>query len=183
VRAVLYFLGCLSDLDIKWLVSSGRALSFDEGETLVVAGTPLTDVFFLMEGDLSVRVGISGDQEVNRMKYGEFFGEISFLDSRPPSATIVAVTPVRVLAIDRDDIEGKLDRDAEFGARFFRGIGVLLANRIRGLIQHVDESKELDLYADEVAGELDPDLLDTINLAGRRFDLMLDLFRDSLSRG
>ncbi|MBT4106421.1 MAG: cyclic nucleotide-binding domain-containing protein, partial [Proteobacteria bacterium] len=102
MRAVLYFLGCLNDLDITWFVSNGRSESLDPGDVLITAGQPLPDVFFVMEGELSVRIGDEGAQEVNRMRYGEFAGEISFLDSRPPSATVVASTHVRVLAISRE---------------------------------------------------------------------------------
>jgi CRP-like cAMP-binding protein len=179
MRAVLYFLGCLNDLDITWFVSNGRSESLDPGDVLITAGQPLPDVFFVMEGELSVRIGDESAQEVNRMRYGEFAGEISFLDSRPPSATVVASTHARVLAISRETIEAHLATDPGFGARFYRGIGVLLSNRIRGLLQQVDTEQDADIFSEEVAGELDPDLLDSINLAGRRFELMLSLFRST----
>ena len=53
MRAVLYFLGCLSDLDIKWFVSSGRSMSLESGEQLITAGEPISEVFFVMEVDNS----------------------------------------------------------------------------------------------------------------------------------
>ncbi len=55
MRAVLYFLGCFTDLDIKWFVSNGRAVSYGEGDALVIAGEPITDIGFLMEGELIAR--------------------------------------------------------------------------------------------------------------------------------
>lgn len=179
MRAVLYFLGCLSDLDIKWFVSSGRSMSLESGEQLITAGEPISEVFFVMEGELSARIGPAATQEVNRMHFGEFVGEISFLDSRPPSTTVVAVTPAKLLAVSRERIEAHLEEDPEFGARFFRGIGILLSNRIRNLLQQVDAREDADLFSEEVAGELDPELLDSINLAGRRFEMMAGLFRSS----
>jgi len=156
-------------------------VSYGEGDALVIAGEPITDIGFLMEGELSVVIAGQSEREVNQMHVGEIFGEVSFLDSRPPSATVLAVTPVRILAIDRNDMNAKLDRDPEFAARFFRGIGVLLANRLRGLIGHLDDADEGNIFSQEVAGEIDPELLDVINLAGRRFDLMADLFRELVS--
>ena len=179
MRAVLYFLGCLSDLDIKWFVSSGRSMSLESGEQLITAGEPISEVFFVMEGELSARLGTAATQEVNRMHFGEFVGEVSFLDSRPPSTTVVAVTPAKLLAVSRERIEAHLAEEPAFGARFFRGIGILLSNRIRGLLQQVDAREDADLFSEEVAGELDPELLDSINLAGRRFEMMADLFRSS----
>ena len=181
MRAVLYFLGCFTDLDIKWFVSNGRAVSYGEGDALVIAGEPITDIGFLMEGELSVVIGGQSEKEVNQVHAGEIFGEVSFLDSRPPSATVLAATPVRVLAIDRNGMEAKLDRDPEFAARFFRGIGVLLANRLRGLIGHLDYVDGDNIFSQEVVEEIDPELLDVVNLAGRRFDLMVDLFREHAS--
>ena len=179
MRAVLYFLACLSDLDIKWFVSSGRSMSLESGEQLITAGEPISEVFFVMEGELSARIGPAATQEVNRMHFGEFVGEVSFLDSRPPSTTVVAVTPAKLLAVSRERIEAHLEEAPEFGARFFRGIGILLSNRIRGLLRQVDAREDADLFSEEVAGELDPELLDSINLAGRRFEMMADLFRSS----
>jgi len=89
-----------------------------------------------------------------------------------------AVTEVQILAIDREDMEAKLRRDPEFAARFFRGIGVLMANRLRGLLDHLDDADEDNLFSEEVSEELDPELLNLVNLAGRRFDLMVELFRE-----
>lgn len=181
MRAVLYFFGRLTDLDIKWLVSNGRALSYDEGDTLVTAGEPIADLGFLMEGELSIVAGGSSGKEFNRMYAGEILGEVSFLDSRPPSATVLALTAAKILAIDRREMEAKLARDPEFAARFFRGIGVLMANRLRDMIGHLDEADENNIFFQEVAEEIDPELLDVVNLAGRRFDLMLELSRERLS--
>ena len=178
MRAVLYFLGCLTEMDIKWLVSNGRAVPYDQGDVLITAGEPITDIGFLMEGELSIVLDSQSGKEVNRMYAGEIFGEISFLDSRPPSATVNAVTGVQILAIDREDMEAKLRRDPEFAARFFRGIGVLMANRLRGLIDHLDDADEGNRFSEEFSEELDPELLDLVNLAGRRFDLMVELFRE-----
>jgi hypothetical protein len=78
-------------------------------------------------------------------------------------------------------MEAKLARDPEFAARFFRGIGVLMANRLRDMIGHLDEADENNIFFQEVAEEIDPELLDVVNLAGRRFDLMLELSRERLS--
>ncbi len=181
MRAVLYFLGSLSDLDVNWFVSNGRSESLDPGDVLITAGEPSSEVFFLMEGELTVCIGPEGGQEVNRMYVGEFAGEVSFLDSRPPSTTVSAITPAKVLAISRDLIGEHIEDDPEFGTRFFRGIGILLSNRVRGLLQQVDVSQDADLFSEEVAGELDPELMDSINLAGRRFELMLGIFRSSHS--
>ena len=156
MRRVLFLLGQLSDRDIAWLSAAGRPRLFDSGEILIHEGRPVEEIFLLLDGVLAARVG-GGDQparELARLYPGEITGELSFLDSRPPNATVVALEPARVLAIPRAELKRRLELDEGFAARFYRALGVFLASRLR----HTD-------------------LLDQTALAGARFEHLLARFR------
>jgi CRP-like cAMP-binding protein len=102
---------------------------------------------------------------------GEVVGEVSLLDSRPPTATITAISKAVLLAVPRDALMTKLNTDSDFASRFYRSLAVFLAHRLRttynrfgfGKTQPLDETEE---YEDE----LSPELLDTVHMARVRFD-------------
>ena len=130
MRKVLFLLGHLSDRDIAWLASAGRPRLFQAGDVLIHQGHPVQEVFLLLEGLLVARIGGEDDApgyELARLYPGEVTGELSFLDSRPPNATVAAIEPSRVLAIPRAELKRRLERDDGFAARFYRALGVFLA--------------------------------------------------------
>ena len=59
----------------------------------------------MLEGEAIVRIG---DEELNRLRPGEFFGEISTLLEEPLTADVIAETPLRVLEIPGPKLEAFL---------------------------------------------------------------------------
>ena len=59
-------------------------------EYLIEEGKPLSVLYVLLDGQLSVSLAALGGKEVARLQSGEILGELSFLDSRPPTATVTA---------------------------------------------------------------------------------------------
>jgi CRP-like cAMP-binding protein len=102
-------------------------------------------------------------------------GEIGFVDSAPPSATVTAVSAATVLEIPKAAIEEKANDDHGFGFRFYRAIALFLADRLRiSQQQRRNMSQAASLADDNMQfDELDEKLLDTLSLAGDRFDRLL----------
>ena len=172
MRKALFILGDLSDSDLDWLVAVATREELPEGSVLVREGVPAEHVYVLLDGRLSVRVEAHRKKEINVLHPGEFIGELSFLDSRPPSATVVAAADSTVAAISRDELSGKLERDTAFAARFYRALGVFLAHRLRRQTARGAAPGRLDSLSDEVSAEdeIDPELLDSVALAATRFE-------------
>jgi CRP-like cAMP-binding protein len=173
MRKALFFLGILNDADVEWMISTGAKQQLTPGEVLIQEGKSATSVFLVLEGALSVTARAAGNREVARLRPGEIVGEMSFVDSRPPSATVQAVEPSSVLAIPRRSLESRLLQDAPFAARFYRAMAVFLSDRLRstvGLLGYVSGQTLEDQasYADEI----DPAVLDNVSLAGARFDIL-----------
>ena len=62
---------------------------------------------------------------------GEFFGEMSFVDGTPTSARVVADEPTRLRIIDTATVDSLTAKDPAFGARLYRSIAAILADRLR----------------------------------------------------
>ena len=93
MRKAMYLMGVLDDMDIEWLATHGSGLLAPRGKTLVREGQALDSVFVLLDGELSVT---TGSKQIATLYAGEVVGEISFVDSRPPLATVTASVDSRL---------------------------------------------------------------------------------------
>lgn len=178
MRKVLFILSEFADSDVDWMVDNGVKESYAAGTTLIREGRPLEEIYVLLDGELSVTLAATEGGEVARLRSGEVLGELSFLDSRPPSASVTAVTEVVVLSIPRARLTVKLEQDAPFAARFYRALGVFLASRLRSTQRRLGYGTDRILDDDvDHEDELDPRVLDHIALAGARFDWMMQRLR------
>lgn len=87
----------LSRLSLEHLARRAVPVEVDEGQVVVGQGE-VGDRFYAIEaGDLVAKVdGV----ELSSMSAGDGFGEIALLHRRPRTATVVAVTPARLMALD-----------------------------------------------------------------------------------
>lgn len=174
MRHALYVFGIMNEADIEWLMDAGQRQSLAAGTVLVREGQPLDMLYIVLQGQLRVSIAVEGGMELSRLQAGEVVGEISFVDSRPPTATVTASEDALVLAISRQHLAAKLAHDEGFAARFYQALSVLLADRMRGMVRHLGY-RHPDAPGDEAADddELDPQVLQRMALAGARFDWML----------
>lgn len=162
MRKALYFLGILNDSDIDWLVTAGMRREVPAGVTIIDEGRPLDSVFLVINGAFSVCVAALGGKQVARLMAGEVMGEMSFVDSAPPSATVQALETSMVLAIPRRRLNKRLAEDAGFAGRFYRALAMFLADRLR--------TTTLGGAATDRHDELSVESIDNIGMAGARFD-------------
>ena len=167
MRKVLYILGVLQDSDMQWLIDSGQTRNLPIGTEIIREGVPVDSLFIVLEGDLRVS---KGDVEIATLSTGEVVGEMSLLDSRPPSATVTTTTNATVFAVPRETLRSKLDRDTVFAARFYRALCVFLANRLGRTNMQIGARDGRVPEPEEQEGEMSIDVLDTIAMAGARFD-------------
>jgi voltage-gated potassium channel len=77
--------------------------------TIVRQGQPGDSMFFIAEGEVEVRAG----EARIRLRPGQFFGEMALISGAPRNATVVAVTPARLLRLDVVDFRELAARQPE----------------------------------------------------------------------
>lgn len=177
MRKSLLYLGILNDTDIDWMIAHGTRQTVPAGGVLIQEGRAADAVYVVMDGALSVSVASLGGREVARLLSGEVVGEMSFVDTRPPSATVTAVEDSFVLALPRGPLQARLEQ-VDFAARFYRALAVLLADRLRSTVGRLGyDGPDLPETVREEFDEIDPDVLANVAMAAARFDWMLRRLR------
>lgn len=96
LRSVPIFDG-LQDRDLELIDRLVDTIEVPAGEALTRQGAyGDRQTFVIVSGEASVEID---GRPVARLGSGSIFGEMAMLDGRPRSATVVAVTPMRLLLI------------------------------------------------------------------------------------
>ena len=171
MQNILFILGQLNDDDVEWLISEGVRARYAKGERLIEQGRPNEHLFILLEGHAAISV--TGVGEVDIATSGEILGEMSLVDTRPPSATVTAIEDCYALRLSHDKLRRQVQIDLGFGMRFYRALATFLSQRLRGrrALEFTEETG-LDEHLEQ-DGELDVFVLDNIHVAGARFDRLL----------
>lgn len=101
-----------------------------EGARVVREGDVGDTFYVILEGQAKVVSG-SG-RVVNRLRPGDFFGEISLLDGGPRTASVVAETQLTMLALARKDFLRAVQQDPAVGVKLLAHTASLLRRMERG---------------------------------------------------
>jgi CRP-like cAMP-binding protein len=141
----------------------------DPGTVLVPLGARIDFLYFVLDGRLAVFT--KARDTINTLESGEIIGEMSLVDPAPTAVSVEVVADATLLRIADGILREKLSSDPAFAARFYRALCVFMADRLRQTTQRMGYGAATeDKHAKD---ELNEDLLDTVHLAGARFDRML----------
>ena len=121
------FLAFLDAAEESALLAAAPVKTYAPGEVVLERNVPLRAIFVVDEG--SVRVERDDGGRVITLAVlgpGQFFGEMSFVDGAPTSATVVANTATRLRMINTMIIDNLSEVDPSFGTRLYRSIAAIL---------------------------------------------------------
>jgi CRP/FNR family transcriptional regulator, cyclic AMP receptor protein len=144
MKKAYLILGELNNDDLNWMIQEGKKHTLAPGEKLIYENQQIHAFYIVLSGALSVVIEALNDKELARLSSGEVVGEISFVDTRLPLATVRAIEESVVLEVPRFQLNTKLDRDMGFAARFYRGISLCLSDRMRGTVLRLGYGFDLD---------------------------------------
>jgi CRP-like cAMP-binding protein len=177
MRKSLILFGVLDDSDVDWLLRVASKRIVPNGSTLIREGVPTDSLYIVLSGAFEV-FARGGKTPIARLLSGEVIGEMSFVDSRPPSATVIAEQDSWVLDLPREEVFMRLQDQPFFGGRFYRAIAVFLSSRVRDTVSLLCNGIPLRLdQSVEDASEIPEDLLDKMSIAGIRFSMLQERTR------
>jgi CRP-like cAMP-binding protein len=118
IRGLPLFELC-SKRDLRRIAALAEERTLDTGSELIREGEPGREFFVVVDGEVEVR---RGGRRVARLGTGSFVGEIALLSRSPRTATVVATTPLRVLAIEGRDFVELLDSLPELWLKVARAL-------------------------------------------------------------
>jgi len=96
-------------------------LEYTAGERIFAQGDLGTEMFIIQEGEVEIIKHIGGESHLlSRLEKGDFFGEMAILEALPRTADAVAITDVRVVAINGSRFDEMLRKNPEVAVRIIR---------------------------------------------------------------
>lgn len=99
----------LTQKEIAELERIAEPQEFEAGMDIVKEGETTNDLFVIQEGEVQVlKAEKQGEEQqdfsIAKLKTGDIFGEIAFVDHLPRSSTVQAITPTKILRLSRKKI-------------------------------------------------------------------------------
>jgi CRP-like cAMP-binding protein len=109
----------LSKRELNRLAADTDELTFAPGETVVREGDLGETMFVVLEGEGDV---VRSGKKLGTVLPGDFFGELAAIDAQPRSASVVAVTRLRVLRLFRRHLMALLKDEPQITLKLLDGI-------------------------------------------------------------
>lgn len=118
------------------LAEGRQARSYAPGQMIYLQDTEAREFYYLLEGTARSYISSPGGAELvlTQHRAGDLMGEASFFDECPRVSSAVAVTPCRVVAVDREGLNRVFQSHPELAYPMLR----YLARTVRLLSDHVD---------------------------------------------
>jgi len=132
---------------LDMIVARCPARQLQSGETLLAAGQTNAEIFIILMGELHVYLGDNRDVPVAVLRPGDTVGELSAIDKKPASASVVARAQCLLLAIDESMFWHIIHASHGFAVRLL----LKLAERLRANNSTVQANRELCAHFEQVA--------------------------------
>jgi CRP-like cAMP-binding protein len=119
----------LDDEHIERIVTLFEECSWKEGEEIIGEGEEGKGLYIITDGVVMIRTKLGG--EMATLKGVTTVGEVSLVDDRPTTASVIARTDVRAAALKKGEFMAFLERDPHIGYVVMRNIARLLCTRFR----------------------------------------------------
>ena len=111
----------------------GRMRRVERGEVLVAAGKPTPKFFVVRTGTIeALNLTRDGEATVTTVLPGQFTGEVTMLSGRRALVTLRMAEPGELIEVDRDQLLGLIQTDAELSEIFVRSFLLRRARLIEG---------------------------------------------------
>ncbi len=134
------FLWKVTDADRDTMRERGEVRHFKSGDVIISQDDKIDELFVVKIGNLRVTRILQESMVVEfagPLGPGDAIGEMSFVDGKGASATLVADGDVELLAIPKRVIEDLQAADPTFSGRFYESLVLELAHKLRSTNQRI----------------------------------------------
>jgi CRP-like cAMP-binding protein len=129
LRPLTIFQG-LGDGELRKIARLFNQKLYREGECIFKKGDAGKEAYIVLRGEVDVFLD-DRKQSVARLKSGQVFGELAFLDGAPRGATVVAVQPSILLVVQRTAFNELVESEPHLGMMVLRNIALDLSTKLR----------------------------------------------------
>lgn len=132
----------IDDQQLARLVPLLSVVRFEAGDEILAQGADGQSLWVLLDGKCRVVSRAPGDCEAVELADLEppaHFGEMSFFDHAPHSASVRAATAVELLRLEREDFEKMIESGDSAACRLALNVLAEMADRLRRMDQWVTE--------------------------------------------
>ena len=122
----------LESTDIARITRACVRITVKEGKDLIVKGEPSVDLYIVTSGSFKVYDDTLGEDFVHAiLDKGAVFGEMSFIDSTPRSASVKAISDGTLLKMGRKEFDNLLDSNPDTAMLFIFTLARVITRRLR----------------------------------------------------
>ncbi len=122
----------LTKKELTAIANATKEVDHRQGATLAREGDTGVGFFLILDGVAEVKVG---GHHVRDMSRGDFFGEISLLEGGPRTATVIAATEMRLLALTQWVFKRLVEQNPNIASKMLK----IMAQRLRTSARHLTD--------------------------------------------
>jgi CRP-like cAMP-binding protein len=114
--------------DLKLLNQACKLETYDKGQVVIAEGDIKEKFYIIFKGSVNIYKGYYGKDRslLANLMTGEMFGELSFIDDQPRSATAVTSENTKLLSIRKDDFLKLLSKSAAISFAIMKWIAATI---------------------------------------------------------
>lgn len=125
LREVSFFEG-FSDEELQRVSDLAEDVEAEQGAVLIDQGRVGQECYVILDG----RAGVyAGDEHIATLEPGAMVGEMALVDHRPRTATVIAETPLRLIAFDTQAFKELLETMPKVNDRVIETLTARLRSR------------------------------------------------------
>ncbi len=131
-----HYLTALSDEELNTVAEAMHVFERDDGHVFIREGERDDTIYLVVEGEVVVR---RGEQTLERLEMGAFFGLIALVDDAPRAADCVANGAATVATLSRSDYDRLVGDSGRIALAFQQTLGAQLARDFRNVSAQIHD--------------------------------------------
>ncbi len=145
LRKNYFFFADFCDEELFSIFKMSGKERYGNGEAIVQEGTSGTKMYIIVSGMVKVVKDVNGKEiELKRLGEGDCFGELSIIDKMPRSASVVAMEPTVVIAINEVVLRTS---EPALCMKLYKNLAAIISEKLRW-----SDARVLDLLTNQPEG-------------------------------